>query len=200
MNIEDLKGVGPKTSKLLNKLDIYSVDDLLTFYPYKYNIYHFNNITDNSENLIVSGIIESIPTVSYIKKNFNKLSFRCNVSNHLLNVTIFNRAFLKQNLTIGKMITLIGKYDNQHNTFTASDIKFNVKNGDIESVYHLTNGINSNAINKLITSALDKSKVEDHIPSNYVSDYHFIDKNEAIRKIHLPKDVNDIKQAKVRLI
>ncbi len=200
MNIEDLKGVGPKTSKLLNKLDIYSVDDLLTYYPYKYNIYHFNKINDSSETLIVSAMVESIPTVSYIKKNFNKLSFRCNVSNNILNVTIFNRAFLKQNLTIGKVITLIGKYDAKKNTFTASDIKFNIKNGDIESIYHLTNGINSNTINKLIISSLDKVKVDDHIPSKYVSDYHFIDKNDAIKKIHLPKDVNDIKQAKIRLI
>ena len=200
MNIEDLKGVGPKTARLLNKLDIYTTNDLLSYYPYKYNIYHFSDLIESNDNLIVNAIIESNPTVSYIKKNFNRLSFRANISKKIVNVTIFNRAFLKNNLTIGKNVTLIGKYDLKKNCFTASDIKFNIKNGDIESVYHLTNGINSSTITKLISSIIDKYQVYDYIPEIYSKNYNFIDKQTAIHSIHIPKNINDVKQAKIRLI
>ncbi len=200
MEISSIKGVGPKTEKLLNKLEIYTTDDLVSYYPYKYNIYHFNEINDSNDTLIISSVIESAPNVSYIKRNFNRLSFRANANGRIFNVTIFNRAFMKNNLTIGKTITLIGKYEQKNNTFTASDIKFNIHNGDIESVYHVTNGINSNQINKLVASSLDSIEITDHIPKDYAETYKFMDKKESLFKIHLPKNTNDIKQAKIRLI
>ena len=53
----------------------------------------------------------------------NRLSFKFNTSNNLVNVVIFNRAFLKPNLLIGKYITVIGKYDTKSNTINAADIK-----------------------------------------------------------------------------
>lgn len=199
MQITEVKGVGPKTATLLNKLNIYTIDDLLTYYPYKYNIYKFNDVHDTLEQLIISATIESTPVVSYIKKNFNRLSFRVNASGNLFNVTIFNRAFLKPNLTVGKIVTLIGKYDAKKNQFTASDIKFNIQNGDIESVYHLTNGINNNLINKLVTNNINNDVI-DLLPKKYQEEYNFISKKEAIKMIHLPNSVDDIKKAKVRLI
>ena len=136
MDINSISGVGPKTAKLLEKLNIYTVSDLLTYYPYRYNVYSFSNLIDSNDNLIVSAIIESNPVVSYIKKNFNRLSFRANANGKIFNVAIFNRAFMRPNLTLGKRITLIGKYDSKKNSFTASDIKFNLENNTIEPVYH----------------------------------------------------------------
>ena len=200
MDIQLVKGVGPKTATILNKLDIKDTNDLLTYYPYRYSIYHFNQINDEKDQLIIKIKIESNPVVSYIKRNFNRLSFRASSSNYLFNVVIFNRAFLKNNLTINKEVTIIGKYDHLKNVFTASDIKFNIQEGDIEGIYHLTNGINSKELTKLIKSSLDTYDLIDYIPEKYRKRYHFMDKKEAIYKIHLPKTVNDIKQAKIRLI
>ena len=61
MDINNVAGIGPKTAKLLEKLNIYTVSDLLTYYPYRYNIYSFSNLTNSNDNLIVSAIIESNP-------------------------------------------------------------------------------------------------------------------------------------------
>ena len=49
--------------------------------------------------------------VQYIKRNFNRLTFKCISDDVTLTVTIFNRGFLKTNLSIGKEIVLIGKYN-----------------------------------------------------------------------------------------
>lgn len=199
MDINSITGVGPKTAKLLEKLNIYTVEDLLTYYPYRYNVYSFSNLIDSQDNLIVSAIIESNPVVSYIKKNFNRLSFRANASGKIFSVIIFNRAFMRPNLTLGKTITLIGKYDVKKNSFTASDIKFNIHPGDIEPVYHLTNGISSQALSKLIKGAI-KNPVDDLVPVEYSERYKFLSKKDAIEKIHFPKNAKEVKNAKIRLI
>ncbi|MBE6149062.1 MAG: ATP-dependent DNA helicase RecG [Firmicutes bacterium] len=199
MDINSITGVGPKTSKLLEKLNIYTVEDLLTYYPYRYNIYSFTNLIDSQDNLIISAVIESNPVVSYIKKNFNRLAFRANANGKIFNVAIFNRAFMRPNLTLGKTVTLIGKYDAPKNSFTASDIKFNIKPGDIEPVYHLTNGISSQALAKLIKSAI-KNSIDDLVPVEYSERYNFLSKKESIEKIHFPKSAKEVKNAKIRLI
>ena len=200
MDIKNLKGIGPKTLSLLNKLGIESYDDLISYYPFRYNIYSFTELTDTDENLIVNGIIESNPVVSYIKKNFNRLSFKANIHNKLVNVTIFNRVFMKNNLLIGKEVTLIGKYNYHKNIFTASDIKFGIKEGDIEPIYHLTNGLKNSALVKIISNALNADEVFDRIPEDYSNEYHFISKKDANRMIHFPNNLNEIKKAKIRLI
>ena len=196
MELDQIKGIGPKTLKYLKKLNINSIDDLLTYYPYRYNIYSLSELSQTDETIIVSGIIESNPVASYFNHK-NRLSFKVNINNRIVNVAIFGRAFLKNSLQIGKSVVLIGKY--KGNTFTASDIKTSIKAGDIEPVYHLTSGITNNAISKLIINALEYGNYVDKIPEQIVKDNNFISLKEAIKKIHFPKNMNDIYLAKQRL-
>ena len=101
-----LKGVGDKTLLLLNKLNIYTINDLITYYPYRYDLLKRTNL--NSEKVIIEGIVETIPSVYRIKSNMNKMQFNVNALNKIIKVVIFNRGFMKNNLTIGKKIVLIG--------------------------------------------------------------------------------------------
>ena len=89
--LTNIKGIGPKTVSTLNKLGINNVNDLINDYPYRYEILKQTSLYE--EKVVVSGIIETIPTISYFK-NMNRLSFKFNTSNNLVNVVIFNRAFL----------------------------------------------------------------------------------------------------------
>ena len=200
MDIKNLHNVGEKTAKLLNKLGIYTDNDLINFYPYKYNIYNFSNFLEENITLILRVKIESNPIVFYIKKNFNKLSFRANIDNNIINVIIFNRAFLKQNLIVGKDITIIGKYDFKKNLFTASDIKFNIVNGQIEPIYHLVKGLTNNIIIKIIKTNLENINIIDYLPTEYQNKYNLVSKNNAIRDIHFATSLENISNAKKRLI
>lgn len=200
MDIKNLHQVGEKTSKILNKLGIFTEEDLINYYPYRYNVYNFSNELIDNSTLIINVIIESNPIVSYIKKNFNRLSFRARYNERIFNVVIFNRAYLKTNLTIGKNITIIGKYDFKKNIFTASDIKFNIINGQIEPVYHLTKGITNNIISKLIKDNFNNIYIKDSLPSNLVSKYNLLSKKDALYNIHFANDLKMVHYAKNRLI
>lgn len=200
MDIKNLHQVGEKTSKILNKLGIFTDDDLINYYPYRYNIYNFSNELIDNSTLIINVIIESNPIVSYIKKNFNRLSFRARYNERIFNVVIFNRAYLKTNLTIGKNITIIGKYDFKKNIFTSSDIKFNVTNGQIEPVYHLTKGITNNTVSKLIKDNFNNIYIKDSLPSNIISKYNLLSKKDALYNIHFSNDLKMVHYAKNRLI
>ena len=200
MDIKNLHQVGEKTSKILNKLGIFTDDDLINYYPYRYNVYNFSNELIDNSTLIINVIIESNPIVSYIKKNFNRLSFRARYNERIFNVVIFNRAYLKTNLTIGKNITIIGKYDFKKNIFTSSDIKFNVTNGQIEPVYHLTKGITNNTVSKLIKDNFNDIYIKDSLPSNIISKYNLLSKKDALYNIHFANDLKMVHYAKNRLI
>lgn len=200
MNIKNLHQVGEKTSKILNKLGIFTDDDLINYYPYRYNVYNFSNELIDNSTLIINVVIESNPIVSYIKKNFNRLSFRAGYNERIFNVVIFNRAYLKTNLTIGKNITIIGKYDFKKNIFTSSDIKFNVTNGQIEPVYHLTKGITNNTVSKLIKDNFNNIYIKDSLPSNIISKYNLLSKKDALYNIHFANDLKMVHYAKNRLI
>ncbi len=205
MDIRLVKGVGPKVIEYFNKMNIYSIDDLLNYYPYRYNVIKVVNIKDvDDSNMVVTikGIVDTEPRVSYIKKNLNKITFRLNSDGILVNVTIFNRVFYKNNIKLGRVINVIGKYDKLKNSFVASDIKFEIiRDMKIEPVYHLIEGVKNKGLNKLILECFNYDiNVIDYIPDYIVDNYKFINKLDAIKKIHNPLNINDIKVAKLRCI
>ena len=203
MNLELLPKVGPKTINILNKINISTVEDLLTYYPYRYNVIKFINIDDADDTMIyyIKAKILSIPKVSYIKRNFNRLDFLATNNNHDFKVVIFNRSFLKRNLTVDKDIVIIGKYSKIKNIFTANDIKFNIDEERIEPIYHLTEGIKNSSLENIINSALSTNiTLSDNIPNYLNEKYKLLTKTDAIKKIHQPKTINDIKQSELKLI
>ena len=204
MELSKVTGIGTKNISLLNSVGIYDVTDLLSYYPYRYQIYKINNINDvkSNENVIIEGIVDSVPIVRFFTAKKNILSFRVYTSNKLINVSIYNRAFMKRNITPGKTITILGKYDEKKNTLIANNIILSkIEDNKIESVYHLTNGLNNKTLSKLIKNALDMNiETVDYIPDYLNERYGFINKMDAIRKIHFPIDLQEIKEAKLKLI
>ena len=202
MQLEDIKGIGKTTIKYLNELGIYDADDLITYYPFRYEITQntdIHNLSDG-DKVVIGGIIENVPTVIHFNRKLNKMSFHLNTGEFITNITIFNRAFLKDKLNVGHAITIIGKYDQKHNSITASDIKFGLIEGTlIEPIYHSSFKINSSKISKIIKSVLDKVKPKDYIPDSLIRKYHFMDKQEAIKIVHNPKDKEKLKKALARL-
>ena len=204
MEISSIKGVGTKSLQLLNKLGLYTVEDLITYYPYRYNLIKISNIEDVVDNELVTikGIIEKEPDISYIKKNLNRMTFRLNSNGYLINVTIFNRAFYKNNLKIGRVINVIGRYDRKNNRFTASDIRFDIIQGSkIEPVYHMVKGLTSRGISKLVEECFKYDiKLDDYIPDYICNRYEFLNKLEASYKLHFPINNDSLKKAKLRVI
>ena len=198
MELEKLDKIGPKTAKTLNNLGIYNAEDLIRNYPYRFLIFAKRDINNPKyyDEFVSDGIVESMPTLNFFKGKMNRLTFRCNVQNKIVKVVIFNRAFLKPNIIIGKEVTIIGKYDPKKETIVATNIRLgNLNKVEIEPVYHLCKGITSKQMNAFINKALSIVKESNNIPKDLISKYNLMSEDEAVRIIHNPKDEKSLKTA-----
>jgi len=199
MELSDIKGVGPKMLENLKELNINTMEDLLENYPYRYDIFEPINLNDdyNGERIAINVIPETTATTAYIKRNFNKLQFRCTHNNKSMYAVIFNRAFLRPHIKIGNTITLVGKYDKKKNTFICDDIKLTaLSKKEIVPIYHTNKNIKASEMRKIIDNALmDTKKVFKYIPDSFIDKYNFVSKLEALRMIHMPRTFEEIKKS-----
>ena len=202
--LEDIKGIGPKSLLALKALNLYTKDDVINYFPYRYNVYTPVKLRECSEGdtCTITGYVESIPKVFFIRKNLNKLSFAFNTGSELVNVTIFNRAYLKPNIRIKSYISVIGKYNRKSNTFMASEIKLTpITKTVIEPVYHLNQGIKRSNFKKLVDEILDNTvEIKSNVPDYLIEKYNFVNKKEAVINVHKPKYINSLKKADLHLI
>ena len=205
--LEKIKGIGPKTKELLNKLNIYTINDLLTYYPFRYDYLRRTDLLNLKENIsdikiVMDGKVDSVVIMNHFKK-INKISFRIETVYGKMGVILFNRAFLKNNLRIGTNIVVIGKYDKKNNVLVASDILFKSlgTKEEIIPVYHLTSGITSNTLKKFINEALlsYKDQVVDNIPKYLNDKYNFVSKKLALSIVHNPSDKEKLEEVLKRL-
>jgi len=205
IDVKNIKGIGPKSLSLLNKLGIFSVEDLVSHYPFRYDILKRSNLKeiDEEEKVIVDGKVESVPILLRFKANLTKLNFRLMTQDGVVGVSVFNRAFLKQNLPIGTNVIVIGKYDKKKNVITASDVKIgSIGNTEkIEAVYHLTSGLTQKNMTTYINTAIMTcgKDIEDFIPKNYLDKYNFVNKRTALNIVHNPPSMDKLKEASIRL-
>lgn len=203
MELENIPKIGNKTLNDLHKLNIFTTNDLINFYPYRYNFYNPTNINNTQDNITITinGIIESTPKIVFIKRNLNYLTFRVLSSNKLINVTIFNRAFMKNNLIVGKSICLTGKYNTEKNLFTASNILLKpIMSTIIEPIYHLKGNLKNKNLNNLILDILNKNEYNNTLPEYIVNKYNLLDEYNSLKEIHNPQNINILKKANLTLI
>ena len=202
MNLVDIKGIGSKTLNLLNRLNIYTVSDLYEYYPYRYEVLKRSDISslNQDDKIIIDGYLEENAKIfRYGKKN--RMTFRFNTNTNIVNVIIYNRGFLKDKLTLGTPITIIGKYDKIHNTIIANDIKFFILGNTtiIEPIYHETNGITSKRLNEYIINTFDYIENTNFIPDYLIDKYNFQDRKTSIMEMHNPTSTKNYKKALERL-
>lgn len=204
LELENIEGVGPKTKELLNKIKIYSVSDLLYYYPYRYDIIKRSDLSnlEDGDKIIIDGVIEGQPTIIYINKNLKKIIFRISNKIAVLNVTLYNKTYLYQDLKFGKEVTIIGKYNKLKNTIIATDIRFGIlpPTAKIEPIYYTTSGLSVKQISKFITSILyDDYEVVDLVPRYLNEKYNLLSKKIAIQNIHNPVDILMLKKARQKI-
>ena len=205
MALKDIKGVGPRALTLLSKIGINTVDDLVTHYPFRYEFLVRGNLaeTNDGDHIIIDGKIESSPILVRFKAGLNKMNFRLVTPSGVVGVSIFNRAFLKSQLTVGTTVTVIGKFDKPKNVITASEIKMESLSNKvkIEPVYHLTSGLTNKNMALYINMALlsQSKEIHDSIPLKYQEKYNFSNKRLALNIVHNPPSKEKLKEAMIRL-
>lgn len=202
--LETIEGIGPKTKELLNKIKIYTVEDLLNYYPYRYDIIKRSDLSNLSDGdkIIIDGIVEGQPTTIYINKSLKKMIFRISTKTMILNITLYNRTHLYSDLKSGKEVTIIGKYNKLKNTVIVSDIRFGLlpPSAKIEPIYYTTEGLTVKQISKFEAIALENDyDVIDLVPRYIEEKYNLMNKKSAIKNIHIPEDILLLKKARQRI-
>ena len=203
--LSDVKGIGPRALCLLNKIGIYTIEDLVTHYPFRYDVLQRGNLQDTEDggHIVIDGRIESVPILMRFKAGLNKMNFRLVTQSGVVGVSIFNRAFLKSKLEVGTGVTVIGKFDKSKNVITASEIKLETLSNKvkIEPIYHCTNGLTNKNMATYINMALLMfgKEIKDYIPKQYVEKYNFLNKKTALNIIHNPSTEEKLKEVKIRL-
>ena len=204
IELETIEGIGPKTKELLNKIKIYTVEDLLNYYPYRYDIIKRSDLSNLSDGdkIIIDGIVEGQPTTIYINKSLKKMIFRISTKTMILNITLYNRTHLYSDLKSGKEVTIIGKYNKLKNTVIVSDIRFGLlpPSAKIEPIYYTTEGLTVKQISKFEAIALENDyDVIDLVPRYIEEKYNLMNKKSAIKNIHVPEDILLLKKARQRI-
>ncbi len=198
INIQYLKGVGPKRAEKLNKLDIFTIEDLLNYFPVKYEdrriVKKISELSDNLKCLLKIKLYEK-PVKSRIKRNMSMLKLIGKDETGFITVTFFNQDFLMDKLFVGEFYYIFG-------TVKASYGKFEMINPEIEScqndwkankitpVYGLTYGLTNNELTKLTLEALKEyyEKIEDIVPCNICAEHKLTSKKNAIKNLHFPQN------------
>ncbi len=208
--IQYIKGVGPSRVLLLNKLGIYDIEDLVTYFPREYeDRSEIKKIADieAGETVCFRAVVVSKPNEARIKKNMTitKAIVRDETGSALL--TWFNQSYIKSQLEAHEEYTFYGKVQKAYagRIEMASPIfdkEGETKNtGKIVPIYPLTNGLSQNVIRSIIENALKlcNDQFEEFIPSSIRTKYHLCELNFAIRNIHFPDRNEDFMTARKRI-
>lgn len=208
MELKDLKGIGPKTEKLFNKLGIFTVTDLMYFFPNTYLSYHepisIGNLEAGKIQAVTGMLDKDASLVSLHGLRMTNVYIR-DISGKL-RITWFNAPFLKNTLKAGSVFVFLGKVGNYNGQTTMnqpkifSPVDYASKINTLEPVYSQVKGLSNASIIKAIRQVLDSAKVNvDFVPPSIRYNRHLKEMDEAIKHIHFPLSIEDFQSARNRL-
>ena len=111
--VSEIKGIGPKYVNVLNKQNIFSIKDLFLTYPYRYESFVPTDIysVNNHDKACFVGTVVSPVKFQLYKQSLSSLTFSISVNGEVVNVIIFNRKYLKQQLKPGTKVKVSGRWN-----------------------------------------------------------------------------------------
>ena len=209
-SIKEIKGVGEKTQKLFEKIGIYTVGDLIRYYPRGYGVYEeATPIFEVEEGHIqtVSGAVFGKVQVSGTR-NMQVTTAHIKDLTGTIQVIWFRMPFLRNTLKSGQPVTLRGKVTRRRNhlvmehpeLFCPPD-KYDEKLNTLQPIYGLTAGLSNNTVMKAVKQALEGLNLsKESFPEELRLKYQLAEYNYAVRGIHFPEDKEVFYHARKRLV
>lgn len=209
-DVKYIKGVGPSRVKLLNKIGIFTLEDLITYYPRDYEDRSkprlIENLVDGEESLIKAVVVSKIVEIRL--KN-RMCMYKLLVQDETAKCTIiwFNQSYLKNKFAVGETYYFFGKANIRMGKFEMNSPVFddiNTKNntGRIIPIYSSTYSLSQNILRKIIENGLElvKGNLLESLPEYILDDYNLLEINDATKKIHFPEEFEEFKKARKRLV
>ena len=210
--IQFIKGVGPNRAKLLNKLGINTLEDLITYYPRDYEDRSkpkmIASLVDGEEALIEAMVVSRM-SEQRIRKNMAiyKLIVRDETGTCVL--TWFNQSYLKNKFVLGQKYKFYGKVSIKYgkiemNSPVYDSEETNKNTGKIIPLYPATFGLYQTTIRQVMENGLkvvnEEKLLEETLPDYIMKEYKLEDVNTALNQIHFPKDFTEFEKARKSLV
>ena len=204
-----IKGIGKAAEEKYHKLDIYTVGDLLEHYPFRYDKYEdIKPIASIQEGMTVAiqGTLIRLPELKKVK-NLKLVICRISDGTSNLQLTWFNMPFLLKQLRLGTHYIVRGKIVRKNGMLVMdqptilSKQEFYNRVGKLLPVYNLTSGITNHQVAKSVAIALKEVEFKpDFLPKSIRDQYKLMDYKKAVKTIHEPKTMEDMMEARKRLV
>lgn len=208
MRIDEIKGIGPKKKKCLEKLGLYTVDDLLTHYPKRYEIpAPVKLIADSEDQASVRlklrvGEMRRVKRYAYDKERLHLTAY--DSAGTSIEVVFFNAQYRVNQLTQGMVFFVEGqlKVDGIRRTMIHPEwlTEEEVTLARVRPVFSLTDGISQAEMRRYVQSALVVSNLHETLPDSLIARCRLMGKEQALNEIHYPTNKKDFLAAKYRLV
>lgn len=203
-SVTTLSGVGAKRAETLASLGIFTVEDLITYYPFRYEDVQERQLTEimDQEKVTLKGIVVTPPVVSRFGCKKNRLQFKMKQNDEVFQVSFFNQAYLKDKVVPFEELVVYGKWDAARASLAGMKILGSGQQSDFAPVYHVNKTIRQKTLQDLIVKALElyEQQIEEILPQSLIDKYRLLPRSQAVRAMHVPKTHQEYEQAKRRVI
>ena len=199
--VSDLKGVGVKTAAALGSLGIYSIYDLLYYFPFRYDELQtipLDQIMDG-QKVMLKGIVATPAFVTRFGYKKSRLSFKMRIDHDVVMVNFFNQPWLKEKIEVGKEVAIYGKYNISRQSLAAFKfIAAKENDSGMAPIYSVNRHLKQKKLVDLIKLALADylTGVDDVVPVSIRKKYHLLNESDVIQKMHHPQNATESQVAK----
>ena len=210
-DVRYIKGIGEKKAQALNKLGVFSLYDLVSFFPRKYedrSTYKPIALCLDGESVCIRTLIADTPRLIRIRRGMELVKFRAVDESGLVDITFFNQNYVKDNLSRGDSVCFFGKMELNGTRRSMANPVYEHEGaekgvtGRIVPIYRLAAGLNQRVLQQAVRQGLDAcgEQLPDVLPASVRERMQLVQARYAYENIHFPADFGALELARRRLI
>ena len=208
-DIKYIKGVGPSKAKVLNGIGIYTLGDVLTYFPRDHEdraeIKPIAELVDGEDALISAYSVTRVAEIK-VRNHLTLCKLTVRDETGSCQITWYNQKYLRNSIKLNTRYKFFGKVSKKGSRADIQSPVFEEESkskstGRIVPIYPLTYNLTQNTIRNIIENALNSvdGELEETLPNYLIDKYNLLDTNTAIRQIHFPESFEMFNKARTRL-
>ena len=209
-----LRGIGEKKAQAFHKLGVFSLSDLLSFYPRRYEDRSTTKpiaLVQDGESVCVSAVVAEEPRLSRIRRGLELVRFRAYDESAELTVTFFNQPYIRNQLHRGDTYRFFGRMEvrgSRKNLVNPAFERLEAPAGPLSDmgriipIYRLTSGLRQTDLRQSMRQTLDllQGSIPEVLPEQIRQEHELKDAVSAYESIHFPESFKALESARRRFV
>ena len=210
-DVRYIKGIGEKKAQAFNKLGVFSLYDLISYFPRKYedrSQYKPIALVMDGEQVCIRAIVADMPRLVRVRRGMELVKFRAVDESGVVDITYFNQNYVKDNISRGDCMVFFGKVEVNGSRRSMVNPVYEREGaekgvtGRIVPVYRLCAGLNQRTVMQSVRQGLNLcgDELPDILPEEVRERCKLVQARYAFENIHFPADFEALELARRRLI